>query len=51
VKALNTPEVRQRLTAMGVEPEGSTPEQFAEAIRTEILQYGKLVRSTAARIE
>lgn len=51
VKALNTPDVRQRLTAMGVEPAGSTPEQFAEAIRTEIEQFGKLVRTSAARVE
>ena len=51
MKALNTPEVRQRLTAMGVEPAGSTPEQFAEAIRTELQQFGRLVQTTAARIE
>lgn len=49
-KALNSPDTRQRLFGLGVDPAGSTPEQFSEAIRNEIQQYGKIVKSTSARV-
>ena len=49
-KALSSPDTRQRLFGLGVDPAGSTPEQFSEAIRNEIQQYGKIVKSTSARV-
>ena len=51
VKALNNPDVRQRLTAAAMDSAATSPEQFAEVIRTETQQFGKLVRTTGARIE
>jgi tripartite-type tricarboxylate transporter receptor subunit TctC len=50
-KALASPEVRQRLNALGVEPVGTTPDQFAEAIRAELAQYGELVRKANFRVD
>ncbi len=49
-KSLALPEVRQRLFNAGIDPIGSTPEQYADAIRTEITQYGSMVRSVAAKM-
>ena len=50
-KALNNPDVRQRLTAAAMDSAATSPEQFAEVIRTEMQQFGKLARTTGARIE
>ncbi len=44
VKALETPELRERLAAL-VEPWPGTPEQLGELLRTEIARYGVIVRS------
>ena len=43
-KALATDEVRQKLISTGSEPLGSTPEQFAEFIRTEIPKWAKVIK-------
>jgi tripartite-type tricarboxylate transporter receptor subunit TctC len=43
------PEVRARLSALGFDPIGSTPKQFAERIRSEIDKWAKVIR--AAGIE
>ncbi len=44
LKMLQTEEVRQRLITAGSEPLGSSPEQFAEFIRTEIPRWSKVIR-------
>ena len=43
-KALQTREVRERMTAVGGEVVPATPEQFGALIRSERLRYEKLVR-------
>jgi tripartite-type tricarboxylate transporter receptor subunit TctC len=43
VKALNTPEVKARLTGEGAEPVGNSAPQFQAYIRTEIEKYAKIV--------
>ena len=45
VKALETPDVRERLTALDAEPWPSTPEELGELLRTEIQRYATIVRS------
>jgi len=45
VKALGTPELRERLQASGVDPWPGTPEQMAELLRTETARYAEIVRS------
>ncbi|MCX7135410.1 MAG: tripartite tricarboxylate transporter substrate binding protein [Proteobacteria bacterium] len=45
VKALESPDVREKLTAQGVEPWPGTPEQLAELLRADIEMYGTIVRS------
>jgi tripartite-type tricarboxylate transporter receptor subunit TctC len=45
VKALQSSEVRDRLTAMGVDPWPGTAEELGELLRTEIGRYGAVARS------
>ncbi|MDB5808474.1 MAG: tripartite tricarboxylate transporter receptor family protein [Betaproteobacteria bacterium] len=45
VKALNTPEVRARLSGEGAEPVGNSPAEFQAYIRTEIDKYAKIVNA------
>ena len=44
VKILSMPDTREKLAAMGFDPVGSTPEEFAHWIRTEIVRWGKVIR-------
>ena len=45
VRALQSPEVRERLAAMGVDPWPGTPEQLGELLKAEIARYGAVARS------
>lgn len=51
VKALNSPDVRDRLVAMGSDPVGSTPEQFAAYVKSEVARWGKVIRDNNIRSE
>ena len=44
VKILSMPDTREKLATMGFDPVGSTPEEFAQWIRTEIVRWGKVIR-------
>jgi len=44
VKVLSMPDTREKLAAMGFDPVASTPEEFAQWIRTEIVRWGKVIR-------
>jgi tripartite-type tricarboxylate transporter receptor subunit TctC len=44
VKILSMPDMREKLATMGFDPVGSTPEEFAQWIRTEIVRWGKVIR-------
>lgn len=51
VKALNSPEIRNRLTAEGSEVGGGTPEAFAQHIRSEIAKWTGVVKDANIKIE
>ena len=51
IKALAVSDVRQKLAVVGVEPIGSTPEQFAAEIKSEIVKWGKTVRAANVRAD
>jgi tripartite-type tricarboxylate transporter receptor subunit TctC len=51
VKALAAPDVREKLTAQGAEPVGSTPEQFRAYIKAEIDKWGPVARASGARVD
>ena len=44
VKVMSMPDTREKLAAMGFDPVASTPEEFAQWIRTEIVRWGKVIR-------
>jgi tripartite-type tricarboxylate transporter receptor subunit TctC len=48
---LQDPELRSRLAAGGLEPASSTPQEFAELIRTELDRWGPVVRASGAKVE
>ena len=48
-KVLQAPDLKTRLLNDGIEPVGSTPEQYAEHIRKEAAKWGKVVKDTGAK--
>ena len=51
VRVLNTSEVKERFLKVGIEAVGSTPEQFATAIKSDMTRMGKLIREGGIREE
>jgi tripartite-type tricarboxylate transporter receptor subunit TctC len=50
-RVLQAPEFRARLAELGLEPVGSTPEQFDAFIRTEIEKWAKVVKFSGAKAD
>ena len=50
-KAVQNPDLRQRLATLGAEPLGGTSEHYAEYIRTELLRWTKVVKDSGARAD
>ena len=51
VKALNAPEVREKMLALGAEPVGNTPAQFAAYIKSESQKYAKVIKASGAKVD
>ena len=51
VRALATPDLRERLARMGAEPGGNSPAQFADFIRQEMAKYARIVKLSGARVD
>ena len=49
--ALMQPDVRERLTTLGVEVVGSTPAQLGEAVAAEVRKWAQLVRERNLRFD
>jgi tripartite-type tricarboxylate transporter receptor subunit TctC len=50
VKALSSPEVRDRLTAQGLDVIGNTPADFAKVIREDSARWGKVVKAAHVKL-
>ncbi|MDW3685530.1 tripartite tricarboxylate transporter substrate binding protein [Cupriavidus sp. CV2] len=50
-KALDAPDMKERLRAQGFEPSPGTPEQFGALIRSEIDRWAKVVKTSGAKVE
>jgi tripartite-type tricarboxylate transporter receptor subunit TctC len=50
-KALKLPDLQQRLAGEGCDPVGSTPEQLAAHIRTEMARWAKIVKASGMQAE
>jgi tripartite-type tricarboxylate transporter receptor subunit TctC len=51
VAIIQSPEVRKILLEQGAEPVGSSPEAFAQFLKSEIARFGELVRVSGATVE
>jgi tripartite-type tricarboxylate transporter receptor subunit TctC len=51
VKALATSDMKERLTALGEDPVGSTPEQFSAWIKDEVMRWAKVVKAAGAKVD
>ncbi|MBY0266823.1 MAG: tripartite tricarboxylate transporter substrate binding protein [Burkholderiales bacterium] len=51
VKALQNPEVRQRLLNDGAEPVGSSPDEFAAYLRSETAKWAKVIQAAGIKPE
>jgi len=44
VRALATPELRERMEGMGADPVGNTPEEYTRFVQNEIVKWGKVIK-------
>jgi tripartite-type tricarboxylate transporter receptor subunit TctC len=51
VRVLQAPEIRQRLSADGADPVGSTPQEFAAYLRSETAKWADVIRSAGIKPE
>jgi tripartite-type tricarboxylate transporter receptor subunit TctC len=45
------PDVKERLVALGFNPVGSTPEEFAKQIKIELEKWAKVIRAANIKAE
>ena len=50
-KALNSPEIKEKLLAQGAIPSGNTPQQFAALIDAEIKKWAAVVKASGAKVD
>jgi tripartite-type tricarboxylate transporter receptor subunit TctC len=51
VRLLNSPTVKERFTAVGLEPSPSTPEEFRDLLRREIPTWHKVAQQAKIKVE
>lgn len=51
VRALNAPDVRERLQGLGAEPVGNTPEQYTQFMKNEIAKWAKVIKAAGIKGE
>jgi tripartite-type tricarboxylate transporter receptor subunit TctC len=50
-RAIEAPEVRERLAALAFDPVGGPPERVAEYVKSEVVRWAKVVKDTGAKLE
>ena len=51
LKTLALPDVKERVSGMGMEPVGNTPDEFAAVVIADISKWGKAIRESGVRLE
>ena len=51
VRALNSPDLRDRLTNAGADPVGNTPEQYTAYVQSEIVKWAKVIKAAGIKGE
>jgi tripartite-type tricarboxylate transporter receptor subunit TctC len=49
--AVRKPELRERFITLGIDPAGSTPEEFTRFLKEEVDKWGKVIRAANVKIE
>lgn len=50
-QALRLEDVRQRLTNLGVDVIGNSPDEFARIMETDLVKFGKIVKASGAKLD
>jgi len=50
-RALASPDVREKMLALGAEPVGNKPEEFAAYIKSEAEKYAKVIKASGAKVD
>jgi tripartite-type tricarboxylate transporter receptor subunit TctC len=51
VRAVKSPDLREKLVATGADPVGNTPEQYAAFVQSEIAKWGKVIKAAGIKGE
>jgi len=51
VKAMNTPELRERFASVGAETIANTPEQYGAFVQAELRKWGKVIRAAGVKAD
>ena len=51
VKIIRMPDVNEKLTALGAEPVGNTPEEFGALVRGEVGKWADVVKKSGAKVD
>src|SRR4051812_13862463 len=51
VKIINTPEVRDKLAALGAEPVGNSQEEFSAMVKAEVVKWADVVKKSGAKVD
>lgn len=51
VKVVRSPEIQKQFIALGAEPVGNSPEEFAAFVRRDMEKYAKVVRISGAKLD
>jgi len=51
VKALQTAELKEKLSGLGLEAVGGTPQQYAAHLKEELAKYGRIVKAAGIRLD
>ena len=50
-KAVASPDLQERFATAGIDTASSTPEQFADFIKSEIVRYAKVIKAAGIKPE
>ena len=51
VKAMNTPELRERFASVGAEMIANTPAQYGAFVQSELVKWGAVVKATGVKAD
>jgi tripartite-type tricarboxylate transporter receptor subunit TctC len=49
--AVRKPDLKERFIGLGIDPAGSTPDEFTTFLRNEVEKWGKVIRAANVKIE